>query len=71
VTEKQDWPGDPKGRRWTEGEGTQGVHKIVFIRLTPSDPVDIRKKYTSFNWNCFWQYQGCKDEHELMPTGDW
>lgn len=71
VTEKQDWPVNPKDLRSVKTEGTQGQHLIVYIRMTPSDPADVRKQYTSFNWNCLWKYQGCKDEHELMPTGDW
>ncbi len=70
VLEKRGFLGNPRERRWTKGEGTQG-HFIVNVYMTPSDPPDIRKRYTAFNWNCLWQYQGCKDEHELMPAADW
>ncbi len=71
VSETLDWPGNPKEPRWSKIEGTQGAHYLVHVRMTPSDSTEIRKKYTSFNWNCFWKYQGCQDEHELMPTGEW
>ena len=71
VTETGDWPGNLKEPRWTKIEGTQGVHYIVRVNISPSDSANVRKRYTSFNWNCMWQYQGCKDEHELMPTADW
>jgi hypothetical protein len=69
VVEKVDWAGSPIAQRWRKTEGN--VHNIVSVRMTPTDSIEIRKRYTSFNWNCFWQFQGCKDEHELMPTGDW
>ena len=71
VSEKKDWTGSPRAAGWTEGEGTQGVHKFENVRMTPSDSPETRKRYTSFNWNCLWKYQGCKDAHELMPTGGW
>jgi hypothetical protein len=71
IAEHEDWSGNSKTPRVNKFGGTQGQHLIVHIRLAPSDSTEIRKQYTSFNWNCFWRYQGCSGEHELMPTGDW
>jgi hypothetical protein len=40
------------------------------VRMTPKVSVEDRRRYTSFNFNCFWKYKGCKDARELLPTAD-
>ena len=71
VSEKVDWPSNRKDTRSIKAEGWRGPNSFISVRMTPSDSAEIRKQYTSFNWNCFWQYQGCNNAHELMPAGDW
>jgi len=71
VSEKMDWPGRPRETRSETVYVSEKAHNIINMWLTHKDSANTTKQYTSFNWNCFWQYQGCKDEHELMPTGDW
>ena len=40
------------------------------IYMTPRASAEDRRRYTSFNFNCFWKYKGCKDARELLPTAD-
>ncbi len=40
------------------------------VRMTPKASADDRRRYTSFNFNCFWKYKGCRDARELLPTAD-
>lgn len=40
------------------------------VRMTPKASVEDRRRYTSFNFNCFWKYRGCRDARELLPTAD-
>jgi hypothetical protein len=60
VSEKEDWTGSPRAPRWTEGEGTQGVHKIENVRLTPSNSAETRKRYTSLTGTAFGNFKDVK-----------
>lgn len=40
------------------------------VWMTPDASAEDRRRYTSFNFNCFWKYRGCKDARELLPTAD-
>ncbi len=40
------------------------------VWMTPKASAEDRRRYTSFNFNCFWKYKGCKDARELLPTAD-
>ena len=44
-------------------------YKFV-VYMTPKASAADRRRYTSFNFNCFWKYKGCKDARELLPTAD-
>jgi hypothetical protein len=37
------------------------------VRMTPKASPEDRRRYTSFNFNCFWKYRGCKDSRKLLP----
>jgi hypothetical protein len=40
------------------------------VGMTPNASAEDRRRYTSFNFNCFWKYKGCRDARELLPTAD-
>jgi hypothetical protein len=40
------------------------------VRMTPKASVEDRRRYTAFNYGCFWKYQGCRDARDLLPTAD-
>jgi len=40
------------------------------VYMTPKASAEDRRRYTAFNYRCFWKYQGCKDARELLPTAD-
>jgi hypothetical protein len=46
-------------------------HYRVFVRLKSDAPLDIRKKYLSFDLNCLWKLHGCEDAKQLLPTAEW
>jgi len=43
---------------------------VFHVWMTPSATAEDRRRYTSFNFNCFWKYKGCRDARELLPTAD-
>ncbi|HWE86565.1 MAG TPA: hypothetical protein VG267_16595 [Terracidiphilus sp.] len=43
---------------------------LFIVYMTPKASVEDRRRYTAFNYSCFWKYQGCKDARELLPTAD-
>lgn len=69
--ERETWPHYPK--QFIVGTETSSVypHFRSYVNLTPATPPDVRGRYLSFNFNCFWKYHGCKDARELLPTIDW
>lgn len=40
------------------------------VRMTPKASADDRRRYTAFNYSCFWRYKGCRDARDLLPTAD-
>jgi len=69
--ERETWPHYPK--QFVVGTETSSdyPHFRSYVNLTPATPADVRERYLSFNLNCLWKYQGCKDAEELLPTIDW
>jgi hypothetical protein len=43
---------------------------VFKVWMTPKASAEDRRRYTSFNFNCFWKYKGCRDARELLPTAD-
>ena len=40
----------------------------VKVCMKPEASAEDRKRYSSFNFRCFWRYKGCKDARELLPA---
>src|SRR5215813_3184285 len=40
------------------------------VRMTPKASTEDRRRYTAFNYSCFWKFRGCRDARELLPTAD-
>jgi hypothetical protein len=40
------------------------------VHLTPRSSAEDWRRYTAFNYSCFWKYKGCSDGRELLPTAD-
>jgi len=40
------------------------------VYMTPKASAEDRRRYTAFDYSCFWKYRGCKDARELLPTAD-
>jgi hypothetical protein len=40
------------------------------VRMTPKASAEDRRRYTAFNYSCFWKYKGCRDARDLLPTAD-
>ncbi len=40
------------------------------VRMTSKASAEDRRRYTAFNYSCFWKYQGCRDARNLLPTAD-
>jgi hypothetical protein len=40
------------------------------VRMTPKASAEDRRRYTAFNYSCFWKHKGCRDARDLLPTAD-
>lgn len=40
------------------------------VRMTPKASAEDRRRYTAFDYGCFWKYKGCRDARDLLPTAD-
>ncbi|MCU1323409.1 MAG: hypothetical protein JWM43_3058 [Acidobacteriaceae bacterium] len=40
------------------------------VHMTPKATPEDRRRYTSYNYSCFWKYKGCRDARDLLPTAD-
>ncbi len=69
--ERETWPHYPKQFMVGTETSSDYPHFRSYVNLTPATPADVRERYLSFNLNCLWKYQGCKDAEELLPTIDW
>jgi hypothetical protein len=59
---------EPVAAGWSTSELYR--HYEFTIYMTPKASAADRRRYTSFNFNCFWKYKGCKDGRELLPAAD-
>jgi hypothetical protein len=46
------------------------LHYRFTVRMTPKASTADRRRYTAFNYSCFWKYKGCTDARDLLPTAD-
>ena len=65
----------PTDRGWADGSYEKNGHREFVstrfqVYLTPRSSAEDRRRYTDFNYSCFWKYKGCKDARELLPTAD-
>jgi len=40
------------------------------VHMTPRSSAEDWRRYSAFNYSCFWKYKGCRDGRELLPTAD-
>ena len=38
------------------------------VYITPKATAEQWRRYTSYNFSCFWKYKGCKDGRDLLPV---
>lgn len=48
----------------------ENVSTTFEVRLTPRSSAEDWRRYTAFNYSCFWKYKGCRDGRELLPAAD-
>jgi hypothetical protein len=48
----------------------EGVSTKFQVHLTPRSSAEDWRRYTAFNYSCFWKYKGCRDARDLLPTAD-
>jgi hypothetical protein len=59
------------GIDYLEKNGKQEIVSTKFqVHMTPRSSVEDWRRYTAFNYSCFWKYKSCKDATELLPTAD-
>jgi hypothetical protein len=66
VAEKESWQKD--GQKWWRMNSANSATFVV--EMTPRSTPEDQKKYTAFNYSCFWKYKGCRDARDLLPTAD-
>lgn len=72
LEEQEHWGRLPRLEPVIAGWGTSELYRyyVFKIYMNPEASAEDRRRYTSFNFNCFWKYKGCKDARELLPTAD-
>jgi hypothetical protein len=40
------------------------------VKMTPQASTEDRRRYTAFDYSCFWRFRGCRDARDLLPTAD-
>lgn len=72
LVEQEHWPHrnitEPVTAGWRSSELYPNYEFDVY--MTPKASAETRRRYTSYNFNCFWKYRGCRDARELLPTAD-
>ncbi len=59
------------GIDYLEKSGSREIASTKFqVHMTPRSSAEDWRRYTAFNYSCFWKYKGCKDARELLPTAD-
>lgn len=72
LEEQEHWGRVPIPEPVKAGWGTSEKFRYYLFKvyMTPKASAEDRRRYTAFNYSCFWKYQGCKDARELLPTAD-
>ena len=72
LIEQENWGRLPRLEPVAVGWSTSELYRYYefTVYMTPKASAADRRRYTSFNFNCFWKYKGCKDARELLPTAD-
>lgn len=72
FNEKVHWrPGNTKEPLQAGWYSTELFRYYNFtVRMTPEVSPADRRRYTAFNYSCFWKYKGCRDARELLPAAD-
>ena len=70
--EQEHWPQRNAREPVETGWGSSDWYRYYQfgVRMTPKASAEDRRRYTSFNFNCFWKYKGCTDARDLLPTAD-
>jgi len=72
LIEQQHWgrmhTPEPVATGWGSSEKFRYYQFVVY--MTPEASAEARRRYTAFNYSCFWKYKGCKDARDLLPTAD-
>jgi hypothetical protein len=59
---------EPVQAGWRTTEKFRYYQFIVY--MTPKASAEDWRRYTAFNYGCFWKYSGCRDARDLLPTAD-
>jgi hypothetical protein len=72
LEEREHWGRVPIPEPVKTGWGTTEKFRYYLFKvyMTPQASVADRRRYTSFNYSCFWKYKGCTDARGLLPTAD-
>jgi hypothetical protein len=72
LTEQENWGRIPRPEPVAAGWQTSELYRYYqfVVYMTPKASAEDRRRYTSFNFNCFWKYKGCRDARDLLPTAD-
>jgi hypothetical protein len=56
---------------WYDAKGEIAVDRFAVYILPKSQSIpEDWKKYTAFNYSCFWKYKGCSYGKDLLPIAD-
>ncbi|CAN5661966.1 hypothetical protein BH10ACI4_BH10ACI4_26430 [soil metagenome] len=59
------------GTSYFENHGhRENVSTKFEVHMTPRSSAEDWRRYTAFNYSCFWKYKGCRDARDLLPTAD-
>jgi len=72
VQEQEQWGRGNTQKAVQAGWNTTEVFRYCSftVLMTPKASVEDRRRYTAFNYSCFWKYKGCADARYLLPTAD-
>jgi len=69
LEEREHWGRVPIPEPVKAGWGSSEKFRyyVFQVYMPPKASVEDRRRYTAFDYSCFWKYQGCKDARELLP----
>jgi hypothetical protein len=72
LEEQEHWGGGNTREPVQEGWYTTESFRYYWftVRMTPKGSAEDRRRYTAFNYSCFWKYKGCRDARDLLPAAD-